>query len=127
MSSANAQTGPPPPPPPPPFRYHLLLCIGPSCSERRSEEVRDAFRDEIQRRGLEQAVRTTKCQCLDLCTSGPTVVVYPDGVWYKGVTPKDVAEIVREHLAAGRPVERLRHDWRPVAGADIPEDEDFLL
>ncbi len=36
------------------------------------------------------------------------MVVYPDGVWYGGVTLDDVAEIVERHLAAGQPVDRLR-------------------
>jgi (2Fe-2S) ferredoxin len=39
------------------------------------------------------------------------MVVYPEGVWYAGVTVADVAEIVREHLVSGRPVERLRYRW----------------
>ena len=39
---------------------------------------------------------------------GPTVVVYPEAVWYDGVTPDDVEEIVESHIVGGRPVERLR-------------------
>ena len=36
--------------------------------------------------------------CLGPCTLGPTVLVYPDGVWYSGVKVEDVEEIVEEHL-----------------------------
>jgi (2Fe-2S) ferredoxin len=36
------------------------------------------------------------------------VVVYPDAVWYGNVKPEDAEEIVKEHLMAGKPVERLR-------------------
>jgi len=35
------------------------------------------------------------------------VVVYPEGTWYVGVQPGDVAEIVEQHLVGGRPVTRL--------------------
>jgi (2Fe-2S) ferredoxin len=35
------------------------------------------------------------------------MVVYPEGVWYGGVSPTDVPEIVESHLLHGRPVERL--------------------
>ena len=34
--------------------------------------------------------------------------MYPEGVWYGGVKPEDVAEILDEHLVNGRPVERLK-------------------
>jgi (2Fe-2S) ferredoxin len=45
--------------------------------------------------------------CLDQCEHGPTVVVYPDGVWYGRVTPDDVEEIIDSHIVNGKPVERL--------------------
>ncbi len=45
---------------------------------------------------------------LDQCEHGPVIVVYPEAVWYGFVQPKDVDEIVEEHLIHGRPVERLR-------------------
>jgi (2Fe-2S) ferredoxin len=58
--------------------------------------------------GLAERVRINKSGCLDQCEHGPTVVVYPDAVWYGFVKPGDAAEIVEEHLVNGRPVERLR-------------------
>jgi len=53
-------------------------------------------------------VRINKSGCLDQCEHGPTVVVYPEAVWYGNVKPEDAAAIVEEHLVGGRPVERLR-------------------
>jgi (2Fe-2S) ferredoxin len=58
--------------------------------------------------GLGGKVRINKSGCLDQCEHGPTVVVYPEAVWYGNVKPEDAAEIVEEHLVGGRPVERLR-------------------
>jgi (2Fe-2S) ferredoxin len=58
--------------------------------------------------GLTPRVRINKSLCLDQCEHGPTVVVYPEAVWYGHVQPEDAVEIVSEHLVAGRPVERLR-------------------
>ncbi len=58
--------------------------------------------------GLAGRVRINKSGCLDQCEHGPTVVVYPEAVWYGHVRPEDAAEIVEEHLVGGRPVERLR-------------------
>jgi len=56
-------------------------------------------------------VSVTQAGCMGLCTLGPAIVVYPEGVWYVGVGVGDVDEIVREHLMGGRVVARLVHQW----------------
>jgi (2Fe-2S) ferredoxin len=66
------------------------------------------MQQEAKAAGLAGLVRINKSGCLDQCEHGTTVVVYPEAVWYGGVTPEDAAEIVREHLVGGQPVERLR-------------------
>jgi (2Fe-2S) ferredoxin len=45
--------------------------------------------------------------CLGFCNSGPLMVVYPDGIWYRATTPEDVDEIVDSHLKQGKRVDRL--------------------
>ena len=56
-----------------------------------------------ERRGPRQQVRMHMNQC----GRGATVVVYPQAVWYGGVTPGDVEEIVDSHLSRGEVLERL--------------------
>jgi len=58
--------------------------------------------------GLRGRIRVNSAGCLDQCSHGVAVVVYPEAVWYRGVTLDDVEEIVRTHLSGGTPVERLR-------------------
>jgi (2Fe-2S) ferredoxin len=58
-----------------------------------------------------ESVTVTPCGCLGPCSEGPTIVVYPEGVWYTKVAEADVAEIVTEHMLGGRPVERLVYHW----------------
>jgi len=60
--------------------------------------------------GLRGRVRINSAGCLDQCEHGVAVVVYPEAVWYGGVTVADVDELFREHVLNGRPVERLRLD-----------------
>ena len=67
----------------------------------------------VRAAGLTDHVRVNHSGCFDQCGHGPMVVVYPEGIWYAGVQVEDVEEIVREHLASGRPVERLIYRNRP--------------
>lgn len=66
------------------------------------------FKQEIAKAGVAKEVRAQRAGCLDACEFGPSVVVYPEGVWYAGVKPEDVAEIVQSHLVGGRVVDRLK-------------------
>lgn len=66
------------------------------------------MKDAVKEAGLKGRVRVNEAGCLDQCEHGPVIVVYPEAVWYGFVQPKDVEEIVDEHLIHGRPVERLR-------------------
>ncbi len=98
------------------FERHIFICCNTRpeghprgcCSARGGETVRAAFKKELEQRGLKGRVRANQSGCLDQCEHGPTVVVYPEAVWYGFVKPEDVAEIVEQHIVGGRPVERLR-------------------
>lgn len=79
-----------------------------SCAARGAEGVFKELKSLVRDRGLGQRVMVNSASCLKHCSRGITVAVQPDNVWYAGVTSADLDEICREHLAAGRPVERLR-------------------
>lgn len=52
-------------------------------------------------------VRINHAGCLNVCEHGPTMVIYPEGVWYTYTTEEDVEEILRRHVIGGKRVERL--------------------
>jgi (2Fe-2S) ferredoxin len=95
---------------------HVFICVNRrdpgnpkgSCAEKGSEAVRDEFKRVLHDRGVKGRIRANAAGCLDQCARGVTVVVYPEQVWYGGVTVADVGEIVERHLFEGVPVERLR-------------------
>jgi len=66
------------------------------------------MKKEIKEHGLRSDVRANQSGCLDACEFGPSVVVYPEGIWYGGVKPEDVPEIMESHIINGQPVERLK-------------------
>lgn len=100
----------------PGFERHIFVC----CNQRPKDDPRGCcdpdgqgllhqrFKKAVKDRGLKGTVRANRAGCLDQCEHGPTVVVYPEGVWYGGVTLGDVDEIIESHILGGRPVERLR-------------------
>jgi (2Fe-2S) ferredoxin len=90
-----------------PFRYHVFICDQrkpegiPCCPERGSAATIDALRREVAARELTDEVQITLCGSLGLCERGPNLVVYPEGVWYSGVRPEDIPEIVESHFIQG--------------------------
>jgi (2Fe-2S) ferredoxin len=98
------------------FAHHIFICTNTRpaahprgcCNPDGAAALRERFKDEVKRRSLQASVRANAAGCLDQCEHGPTVVVYPEGVWYGGVQPEDVAEILESHIGQGRTVERLR-------------------
>jgi (2Fe-2S) ferredoxin len=110
------------------FERHLFICtnqrepgsVRGCCAPDGKGELHKLFKEAIGAAGLRATVRANKAGCLDQCEHGPTVVVYPEAVWYGFVQPEDVAEIVREHVVHGRPVERLRLPETCVNTASCP-------
>lgn len=90
-----------------PLAKHVLVCGNVDCAGRGSLRVLGALRAELRARALDGAIAVTRTACLGRCADGPTVAVYPDGVWYRGVAVGDAAELVAEHLVADRLVARL--------------------
>ncbi|MEG4516353.1 MULTISPECIES: (2Fe-2S) ferredoxin domain-containing protein [unclassified Microcoleus] len=80
----------------------VLVCQYVSCLKNGSAAVLAAF--EAQQVA---GVKVEACSCQGQCTTGPTVRVTPDEIWYCRVKPSDVPLIVEEHLKEGKPVEAL--------------------
>ena len=98
------------------WEKHVFVCTSGDWCPRVDGDglgVHERLKRAVKAAGLKDRVRVNHSGCLDQCGHGPMVVVYPEAVWYWGVTPEDVDEIVREHLIGGRPVERLRYRNHP--------------
>ncbi len=85
----------------------VRVCVGGSCLASGAKEIEEALRTEIHKAGLADKVAVREAGCMGPCVRGPVLRVGPENVFYQGVKPEDAAEIVREHLAGGRVVERL--------------------
>ncbi len=92
-----------------PYQKILFVCINKRaptetcCAHRDSEGIASALKERIKTLGLTRAVRVSKSGCQDLCAKGPNVMVFPDYVWYHGVTSSDVERIVQDAIRGLQP------------------------
>lgn len=93
----------------PAFTHHVFVCGNVRdpghkrgcCDPNGRQELRETFKAELKKQGLGPLVRANHSGCLEQCEHGPTVVIYPQGIWYGGVKPTDVPRIVAKTIIAG--------------------------
>jgi (2Fe-2S) ferredoxin len=99
------------------FRLHVFICTNRrpddnprgSCAGRGAEPLREHLKDATKMLGIKD-VRINSAGCLDRCGAGPTMVIYPEGVWYGFQTTADIDEILQTHIIEGGRVRRLMLD-----------------
>lgn len=90
-----------------PLTKHVLVCGNADCADAGSVTLIATLRRLLKETGREMDIRVTRTSCMGRCGEGPTVAVYPDGIWYRGVKETDAKELVEEHLLGDRLVSRL--------------------
>jgi len=87
------------------YRRHVFLCTGPTCcTPEAGQAAWDVMKRELKEKGLTGVCQRTKVGCLRICCHGPTMVVYPEGTWYHGMTADRLPRFVQEHLVEGKPI-----------------------
>ncbi|MEI6162035.1 MAG: (2Fe-2S) ferredoxin domain-containing protein [Roseococcus sp.] len=110
--------------PPPYFEAHVFVCCNRrpdghkrgSCAASGSEALRDFMKARAKELGL-KGVRINQAGCLDRCEFGPTMVIYPEGIWYQVHTRDDVEEVLQAHLVEGGRARRLMLTEKDVVPA----------
>ena len=100
--------------PAPYYRAHVFCCVNERpqghprgcCKGKGAEKLRNYMKARAKELGLDD-LRINQSGCLDRCELGPTLVIYPEGVWYSVPTKEDIDEVLQKHLVEGGRVDRL--------------------
>jgi (2Fe-2S) ferredoxin len=113
------------------YKKHVFICTNQrpvgarvSCGEENGLALVAAFKKLIKEKNLSTEIRAQRTGCLEACEQGPSLVVYPEGVFYAKVQLSDVEEIVSEHLEHNRPVERLIMHFNQLPWFSKKQSED---
>lgn len=87
-----------------PFKKVIFVCLnkretGACCAQGGSETIHAQLKAGIKERGLNTEVRVSRSGCLNRCTQGPNIMVFPDNVWYSEVTQADVPQLLSDIAA----------------------------
>jgi len=105
------------------LRHHIFLCRGPRCcSNEQGETVWKYLKDRLKTLGIsgrDGCVYRTKVDCLRICQNGPTVLVYPEGMWYHQVDEAKMERIIQGHCIQDRPVQEEAFAVNPLASMPL--------
>ena len=76
------------------------------CAAKDAVALRDYMKAQAKARRVRN-VRINASGCLDRCELGPTMVIYPEGIWYRYESRQDLDEILQTDLLGGGRVGRL--------------------
>lgn len=102
------------------FDIHIFVCNNQrtgterlSCGEMHGLELVAEFKKQINDLQVGLKIRANKSGCLGICDLGPTVAIYPEGIFYVGVKKEDIKEIIESHIINKKPVDRLLlKEWK---------------
>jgi (2Fe-2S) ferredoxin len=96
------------------YDIHIFVCTNQrtgsekrSCGETHGLELVAEFKKQLKSLDVGLKTRANRSGCLGICDFGPTVAIYPEGIFYVNVQKEDVSEIINSHILNKKPVERL--------------------
>jgi len=89
------------------YDKHIMICGATGCLSSGSNQIAETLKEELEKQGIRDKYRLVMGGCPGFCEVGPIIVIYPDEVFYCRLQPKDMTELVEQHLIGGEIVERL--------------------
>ena len=87
---------------PPAFKKYIFVCENErtegDCCGAAGQTIREKLKQLVKDRGLAKKIRVSRAGCLDVCSEGPNILLMPENIWFKGVTEKDLGEILKRAM-----------------------------
>lgn len=83
-----------------PYIAHVFVCTNDrkgerkSCADGDSQLFKEKLKEAVDGKGWKGKVRVSTSGCLGVCGEGPNVMIYPQKIWFSGVSLDDVDEIL---------------------------------
>lgn len=98
------------------YEHHVFICTNKredgraSCGDHGASELRAYLKQKVKNENLmgPGKIRVNIAGCLDRCSLGPVMVVYPNETWYRFTCKEDIDLIFEQHLKDGNKVQHLR-------------------
>ncbi len=101
--------------PEPLYEVHVFCCVNQRppthwrgcCASKGALALANYMCRRAMATARDKRVRINLAGCMNICEYGPTMVIYPEGVWYRYDNDTDIEEILEQHVIRGRRVQRL--------------------
>jgi len=80
------------------FRSHILVCNDPECVEKGSMQILEILNKELSLQGLGDEVEVLDTPRIGICSKGPEILVYPEGLHYIGLSIDDIPHLSLIHI-----------------------------
>lgn len=95
------------------YDYHVFVCCNQKaegkkcCGEETGLDAVKFLREQVKALQTDKKIRVQRAGCLDVCSKGPALVVYPEGCFYHYHDKEDLRKIAECHLLEGKTAENL--------------------
>ena len=96
------------------YQFHIFCCTNKRentqesncCASKGSESMLTYFKNKCKELNL--GIRVSSSGCLGRCKYGKVMVIYPQSVWYRYDTEKDIDEIIEQQIVKGKFFNKLK-------------------
>jgi NADH-quinone oxidoreductase subunit F len=101
----------------------IAICAGTGCLAYGCLDLVAAFRNEVEKRGLQDKVEVRATGCPGFCERGALLTIYPQGIFYQRVKIEDIPEIISETILKGKILDRLLYADPNTGERFVKEDD----
>jgi NADH-quinone oxidoreductase subunit F len=102
----------------------IAICAGTGCLAYGCLDLVAAFRNEVEKRNLQEKVDVRATGCPGFCERGALLTIYPQGIFYQRVKIEDIPEIISQTILKGEIIDRLLY-VDPNTGEKFVHEEDL--